>query len=57
MVTAVDTSVLLDVLLNDPQHAGPSVAALRRAANEGSLIICETVLVLSCGGVSPSPVR
>jgi predicted nucleic acid-binding protein len=44
MVTAVDTSVLLDVLLNDLQHAGPSMAALRRAANEGSLIICETVL-------------
>ena len=22
MVTAVDTSVLLDVLLNDPQHSG-----------------------------------
>ena len=44
MVTAVDTSVLLDVLLNDPQHSGPSIAALRQAANEGSLIICETVL-------------
>lgn len=27
MVTAVDTSVLLDVLLNDPQHSDPSIAA------------------------------
>ncbi|MBL9137520.1 MAG: type II toxin-antitoxin system VapC family toxin [Verrucomicrobiales bacterium] len=44
MVTAVDTSVLLDVLLDDPQHSGPSIAALRQAANEGSLIICETAL-------------
>jgi predicted nucleic-acid-binding protein len=53
MVTAVDTSVLLDVLLNDPRHSGSSIAALRRAANEGSLVICETVLAeivptLSC---------
>jgi predicted nucleic acid-binding protein len=44
MVTAVDTSVLLDVLLNDPQHGGHSIAALRRAAGEGSLAICETAL-------------
>jgi predicted nucleic acid-binding protein len=44
MVTAVDSSVLLDVLLNDQQHAPPSIAALRQAANEGSLIICETTL-------------
>jgi hypothetical protein len=44
MVTAVDTSVLLDVLLNDPRHCGISIAALRLAANEGSLVICETAL-------------
>ena len=44
MVTAVDTSVLLDVLLNDPQHAPASIAALHRAAAEGSLTICEVAL-------------
>lgn len=44
MVTAVDTSVLLDVLLNDPQHASASISALRQAATEGSLVICETAL-------------
>jgi hypothetical protein len=44
MVTAVDTSVLLDVLLNDPQHASASMTALRRAAGEGSLILCEIAL-------------
>ena len=44
MVTAVDTSVLLDVLLNDRQHSGRSIAALRQATNEGSLVICEIVL-------------
>jgi hypothetical protein len=35
METAVDTSVLLDVLLADPQHAANSEAALRKAASEG----------------------
>ena len=44
MVTAVDTSVLLDVLLNDPKHAPQSIAALRQATAEGSLNICETTL-------------
>lgn len=44
MLTAVDSSVLLDVLLDDPQHASGSEAALRRAATEGSLVVCETVL-------------
>lgn len=44
MVTAVDTSVLLDVLLNDPQHASASIKALRKAAVEGSLILCEIAL-------------
>ncbi len=44
MVTAVDTSVLLDVLLNDLRHAPASLAALHRAAAEGSLVIGETAL-------------
>jgi predicted nucleic acid-binding protein len=44
MVTAVDTSVLLDVLLNDPQHATASMAALRQAAAEGQLVLGETTL-------------
>lgn len=39
MVTAADTSVPLDVVLNDRQHSGRFVAALRRAANESSLVI------------------
>jgi predicted nucleic acid-binding protein len=57
MVTAVDTSVLLDVLLNDPQHAPRSIAALHRAATEGSLVICDAALaeivpVLTAGDLS-----
>jgi predicted nucleic acid-binding protein len=57
MVTAVDTSVLLDVLLNDAQRAPGSSAALHRAATEGSLVICDAALaeivpVLSAGDLS-----
>jgi predicted nucleic acid-binding protein len=44
MVTAIDTSVLLDGLLNDPRHAPASIAALHQAASEGSLAICDAVL-------------
>ena len=43
MATAVDSSVLLDVLLNDPQHAAASEAALSEAAQNG-LVICEVVI-------------
>lgn len=44
MRTALDTSVLLDILGNDPVHAGPSEAALRKAARDGALVVCETVV-------------
>lgn len=44
MVTAVDTSVLLDVITDDVQWAGSSQAALRQASREGSLVICDCVL-------------
>ena len=54
MVTAVDTSVLLDVLLNDPQHASASIAALRRGSVEGSLILCEIVLAELAPTLAPA---
>ncbi len=54
MVTAVDTSVLLDVLLNDPQHAPASMTALRRAAVEGSLILCEIALAEVAPALPPA---
>ena len=43
MITAVDTSVLIDVLIVDPQHADSSEAALRRSAAEGRLVVCDVV--------------
>jgi predicted nucleic acid-binding protein len=54
MVTAVDSSVLLDVLLNDPRHAPASVKALRRAAAEGSLILCDVVLAEVAPTLAPA---
>jgi predicted nucleic acid-binding protein len=48
MVTAVDSSVILDVLLRDELHIQTSIAALRLAHAEGSLIISETVLAEIC---------
>jgi hypothetical protein len=44
MLTAVDSSVLMDVLTNSAAHADSSEQALRKAAGEGGLIICECVL-------------
>ena len=44
MITAVDTSVILDILTGDPTFAEMSEAALRRARVEGKLIVCECVI-------------
>lgn len=43
MITAVDTSVLLDLLLHDPAFGARSEEALRKASQDGALVICETV--------------
>ena len=44
MTTAVDTSVVLDVITDDALHANASEEALRRARREGRLIVCESVV-------------
>ena len=43
MRTAVDTSVLLDVLGADPEHGEASREALRSAYRAGGLLACEVV--------------
>lgn len=43
MITAIDTNILLDILLRDSTHTDTSIALLERAVNLGKLIICETV--------------
>jgi len=44
MTTAVDMSVLLDILTDDPRHASNSEAALADARASGRLIVCESVV-------------
>lgn len=43
MITAVDTSVLLDVLAPDPVFGPASAEALREAIRNGGLVACEVV--------------
>jgi predicted nucleic acid-binding protein len=43
VITAVDTSVLLDVFGADPEFGPRSAGAVRRCLAEGSLIACEVV--------------
>jgi predicted nucleic acid-binding protein len=43
VITAVDTSVVLDLLLQDPSFAARSEEALRNASKDGALVICEIV--------------
>jgi predicted nucleic acid-binding protein len=44
LITAVDSSVILDVLLDDPKHAQSAIEALTTARREGALRISEAVL-------------
>ena len=44
MITAVDSSVLVDVLIDDPRYSEKSKSAMRKAANEGALVLCESTL-------------
>ncbi|HET7515544.1 MAG TPA: hypothetical protein VFJ60_12140, partial [Gaiella sp.] len=43
MITAVDTSVLLDVLTADRTHGRASAAALALARREGAILACDVV--------------
>lgn len=43
MITALDTSVLLDVLVDSSQYGSASLDALRQARQRGRLIVCPIV--------------
>lgn len=43
MITAVDSSVLLDLLIPDPEFGPASRDAIVRCASEGDLIACDVV--------------
>lgn len=44
MISALDTSVILDVLSSDAVYCDPSMQAVRKARSEGKLIVCECVV-------------
>ena len=48
MITAVDTNILLDVLLADPDHGPTSRDALRQARQEGAIVACDAVWAELC---------
>jgi hypothetical protein len=48
MITAIDTNVLLDILVPDPDYFEPSLKALEKAANAGSLVVCDLVYAELC---------
>jgi predicted nucleic acid-binding protein len=43
LLTAVDSSILLDVLTDDATHSAASLAALRKARSAGALLACPIV--------------
>ena len=43
MITAVDTSILLDVFLPDERHGPRSKELLRNAYDKGAILICDVV--------------
>lgn len=43
MITAVDTNVLLDILVADPEFGLRSAAAMRRCLHEGRVVACEAM--------------
>ena len=43
MVSVVDTNILLDIFLPDPEHGESSLKLLENMYQQGSLIICDIV--------------
>ena len=49
MITAIDTNVLLDILLPDPTFGPHSKDRLRAHSQEGALVVCEVVYAETSG--------
>jgi predicted nucleic acid-binding protein len=48
MITAIDTNVLLDVLIPNEKFFELSLRAVENAAGEGSLVVCDVVYAELC---------
>jgi len=54
VITAVDTSVVLDVVLDDPEFVDRSQAALERALGAGQTVVC-SVVAAECAAAFGKP--
>jgi predicted nucleic acid-binding protein len=48
MITAIDTNVLLDVLIPNEKFFELSLRAVEKAASDGSLVVCDVVYAELC---------
>ena len=48
MITAIDTNILLDILLPNEEFCGTAEQALDEAATRGSLVVCDLVYAELC---------
>ena len=48
MITAIDTNVLLDVLIPNPDFCDAALQAIEESATAGSLVICDLVYAELC---------
>lgn len=48
MITAIDTNILLDILVPNQEFYEASASALQEAVSEGSLVICDLVYAELC---------
>src|SRR3984885_6731947 len=48
MITAIDTNILLDILIPNDQFCAASAEALEKAVSGGSLAICDIVYAELC---------
>ncbi len=55
MITAIDSCVLLDVLINDPTHCRQSQQALEQASRQGRLIVGDQVVAEICPSCAGDP--
>ena len=51
MITAIDTNVLVDVLMAYSRFGPASARAMRACADRGALIVCEVVLAETAAGI------
>ena len=48
MITAIDTNILLDILLPNPKFYDASLACLEQSSNGGSLVVCDLAYAELC---------